>query len=130
MIQMHSLLVQKNHHLQKKCHIYFDPVSTGDWDHLIASLEKSVDQEDPWSEAQPWSKNTFETSEGLVELEASENIVKEPPSSLPTEDSVQKIDLGTPDSPRPVFVSKNIKDDELPEYIVFLREFVDCFAWS
>ncbi|XXG42113.1 hypothetical protein AAC387_Pa01g2457 [Persea americana] len=67
---------------------------------------------------------------GFVELEASENIVEEPPSNLPTEDSVQKIDLGTPDNLRPVFISKNIKDDELPEYVSFLREFVDCFAWS
>ena len=25
---------------------YFNPVSAGDWDHLIASLEKSTDQED------------------------------------------------------------------------------------
>ncbi|XXG88408.1 hypothetical protein AAC387_Pa12g0619 [Persea americana] len=65
-----------------------------------------------------------------VLLEASENIVEEPPSNLPTEDSVQKIDLGTPDNPRPVFISKNIKDDELPEYIAFLHKFVGCFAWS
>ena len=56
--------------------------------------------------------------------------MEEPPSNLPTEDSVQKIDLGTPDNPRPVFISKNIKDEELPEYVSFLREFVDCFAWS
>ncbi|XXG82931.1 hypothetical protein AAC387_Pa10g0803 [Persea americana] len=70
------------------------------------------------------------SAEGLVELEASENIVEEPPSNLPTEDSVQKIDLGTLDNPRLVFISKNIKDDELPEYVSFLHEFVDCFAWS
>ena len=56
--------------------------------------------------------------------------MEEPPSNLPTEDSVQKIDLGTPDNPRLVFISKNIKDEELPEYVSFLREFVDCFAWS
>ena len=56
--------------------------------------------------------------------------MEEPPSNLPTEDSVQKIDLGILDNPRPVFISKNIKDDELPEYITFLREFVDCFVWS
>ena len=109
---------------------YFDPVSAGDWDHLIASLEKSTDQEDLWTEAEPWSENALGNSEGLVELKASENIVEEPPSNLPTEDSIQKIDLGTPDNPRPVFISKNIKDDELPEYIAFLHEFVDCFAWS
>ena len=55
--------------------------------------------------------------------------MEEPPSNLPTEDSFQKIDLGTPDNPRPVFISKNIKDEELPEYVSFLLEFVDCFAW-
>ncbi|XXG59348.1 hypothetical protein AAC387_Pa04g1450 [Persea americana] len=102
----------------------------GDWDHLIASLEKSTDQEDLWTEAEPWSENALGNPEDLVELEASENIMEEPHSNLPTEDFVQKIDLGTPDNPRPVFISKNIKDDELPEYVSFLREFVDCFAWS
>ncbi|XXG41985.1 hypothetical protein AAC387_Pa01g2344 [Persea americana] len=109
---------------------YFDPVSVGDWDHLITSLEKNTDQEDLWIEADPWSENALGNPEGLVELEASENIAEEPPSNLPTEDSVQKIDLGTPDNPRLLFISKNIKDDELPEYVSFLREFVDYFAWS
>ncbi|KAJ8615559.1 hypothetical protein MRB53_034931 [Persea americana] len=109
---------------------YFDPVSAGDLDHLIASLEKSTDQEDLWTEKEPWFENVFKTPESLVELEASENIVEEPPSNLPTENYVQKIDLGTPDNPRLVFISKNIKDDELPEYVYFLCEFVDCFAWS
>ena len=109
---------------------YFDPVSAGDWDNLIASLEKSTDQEDLWTEAEPWSENALGNPEGLFELEASENIMEEPPSNLLTEDYVQKIDLRTPDNARPVFISKNIKDDELPEYVSFLREFVDCFAWS
>ncbi|KAJ8615405.1 hypothetical protein MRB53_034777 [Persea americana] len=44
---------------------------------------------------------------------------EEPPSNLPTEDFVQKIDLGTPDNPRPVFISKNIKDEELPSMSLF-----------
>ena len=108
---------------------YFDPVSTGDWDHLIASLEKIRDQEDPWKGTNPWSE-AVGTPEGFVELKASENIVEEPPTTLPTEDPVQKIDLGTLDNSCPVFISKNIKDDELPKYIDFLREFADCFAWS
>ena len=85
---------------------YFDPVSAGDWDHLIARLEKNTDKEDLWTEAEPWSENALGNPEGLVELETSENVVEEPPSNLPTEDSVQKIDLGTPDNPRPVFISK------------------------
>ncbi|XXG47440.1 hypothetical protein AAC387_Pa02g2086 [Persea americana] len=109
-----------------------DPGSSSNW--LLGSshtsLEKNTDQEDLWTEAEPWSENALGNLEGLVELEASENIVEEPPSNLPTEDSVQKIDLGTPDNSRPVFISKNIKDDELPEYVSFLHEFVDCFAWS
>ena len=45
--------------------------------------------------------------------------MEEPPSNPLTEDLIQKIDLGKPDNPRPVFVSKNIKDDELPEYITY-----------
>ena len=110
--------------------LYFDPNSTGDWDHLIASLEKIINHEDSWTKIKPWSENALDTLEGFVELEASENIVKEPPSNLLIEDSVQKIDLGTPYNPRPVFINKNIKDDELPKYIAFLREFVDYFVWS
>ncbi|XXG62739.1 hypothetical protein AAC387_Pa05g1052 [Persea americana] len=109
---------------------YFDLASIGDWDHLIASLEKSTDREDLGTEAETWSKNALGNPEALVELEASENIVEEPPSNLPTKDYVRKIDLGTPDNPRPVFISKNIKDDELPEYVSFLHEFLDCFVWS
>ncbi|KAJ8649214.1 hypothetical protein MRB53_002237 [Persea americana] len=109
---------------------YFDLVSAGDWDHFIANLEKCTNQEDLWTEAEPWFENAFGNPEGLVELEAFENIVEEPPLDLPMEDSVQKIDLGTPDNSRPVFISKNIKDDELPEYVAFLHELVDCFAWS
>ncbi|XXG59314.1 hypothetical protein AAC387_Pa04g1420 [Persea americana] len=87
---------------------YFDPVSAGDWDHLIASLLKSTDQEDLWTEAKPWSENALGNPEGHVKLEASKNIVEEPPSNLPTEDSVQKIDLGTPDNPRPIFINPKI----------------------
>ena len=34
---------------------YFDPVSAGDWDHLIERLEKNTDQEDLWTETEPWS---------------------------------------------------------------------------
>ncbi|KAJ8615172.1 hypothetical protein MRB53_034544 [Persea americana] len=99
---------------------YCDPVSASDWDHLIASLEKNTDQEDLWTKTEPWSENTLGNPQGLVDLETSENVVEEPPSNLPTEDSVQKIDLGTPDNPHPIFISKNIKDEELPEYISFL----------
>ena len=59
---------------------YFDPVSASDWDHLIASLEKkNTDQEDLWTEAEPWSENALEALEGLAELKASKNIVEEPP---------------------------------------------------
>ena len=83
-----------------------------------------------WTEADPWSENAHGNPEGLVELEASENIMEEPLSNLPIEDFVQKIELGTLDNPCPVFISKNIKDNKLPEYVLFLREFVDCFAWS
>eukprot|EP00268_Persea_americana_P013828 TRINITY_DN16136_c0_g1_i4.p1 TRINITY_DN16136_c0_g1~~TRINITY_DN16136_c0_g1_i4.p1 ORF type:complete len:196 (-),score=42.47 TRINITY_DN16136_c0_g1_i4:43-594(-) len=45
---------------------YFDLVSAGDWDHLIASLEKSTDQEDLWTEAEPWSENALGNPQGLV----------------------------------------------------------------
>ena len=47
---------------------YFDLVSAGDWDHLIASLEKNTDQEDLWTDAKPWSKNALGNLEGMPQL--------------------------------------------------------------
>ena len=90
---------------------YFDLVSTGDWEHIIANIEKITNQEDPWRWAKPWSENVIDTLEGFVKLEAFENIVEESPSNPPTEDLFQKIDFGPPDNSRLVFISKNIKDN-------------------
>ena len=104
---------------------YFDPISTGDWDHLIASHEKITNQEDSWTATKHWSENVLDTPKDFVKLEASENIVEELPSNPLTEDHIQKIDFGIPDNPLPVFISKNIKDDEFPTCIAFLYEFVD-----
>ncbi|KAJ8622008.1 hypothetical protein MRB53_030537 [Persea americana] len=117
-----------------------DPGSSSNW-YDFSNDEKELsndtdawfsDLEEPSSpkEVPYFDRVSARNPEGIVQLEVSENIVEEPPSNLPTKDYIQKIDLGTPDNPRPVFIRKNIKDDELPEYVSFLREFVDCFAWS
>ena len=45
---------------------YFDPVSAGDWDHLIASLKKSTDQQDLWTKTEPWSENPLEIQKVLL----------------------------------------------------------------
>ncbi|KAJ8636172.1 hypothetical protein MRB53_010439 [Persea americana] len=113
-----------------------DPRSSSNWYDFSDNEEELSDDTDArFSDSEepssPKEVPYFDpVSAGLVDLEPSENVVEEPLSNLPTEDSVQKIDLGTPDNPRPVFISKNIKDKELPEYVSFLREFVDCFARS
>ena len=65
-----------------------------------------------------------------MELEASENNVEEPPPKPPTEDQVQEVNLGTRDHPRPTYINAHIKGRELKDFVYFLQEFVDCFAWT
>ena len=38
--------------------------------------------------------------------------------------------MGTSDNPRPTFLNAHIKGKELEDFVYFLREFVDCFAWT
>ena len=38
--------------------------------------------------------------------------------------------MGTPDNPRCTFVNAHIKGNELEDFLYFLLEFVDCFAWT
>ena len=65
-----------------------------------------------------------------MELEASKNNVEESPPNPPTEDQVQKLNLGTLDSPRPTFVKAHIKGKELEHFVYFLCEFFYFFTWT
>ena len=65
-----------------------------------------------------------------MELEASKNNVEESPPNPPTEDQVQKLNLGTLDSPRPTFVNAHIKGKELEHFVYFLYEFFYFFTWT
>ena len=65
-----------------------------------------------------------------MELEASKNNVKDPPSNPPIEDQLQEINLGTSDNPHPTFVNAQIKRNELEDFVYFLHEFIDCFGWT
>lgn len=65
-----------------------------------------------------------------MESEASENNVEEPLPHPPIEDQVLEVNLGIPDNPCPTIVNVHIKGKELEEFVYFLLEFVDCFAWA
>ncbi|BFG15988.1 hypothetical protein CerSpe_022620 [Prunus speciosa] len=47
-----------------------------------------------------------------------------------TIDDLQEINLGTVDSPKPIFVSALLTSQELEEYTQLLQEYRDVFAWS
>ncbi|CAB4278491.1 unnamed protein product [Prunus armeniaca] len=47
-----------------------------------------------------------------------------------TIDDLQKINLGTVDGPKPIFVSASSTQQELEEYTQLLQEYQDVFAWS
>lgn len=48
-------------------------------------------------------------------------------STLPTEDPVTEINIGTNEELHPILVSQN--NEELLAYTLFLKEFRDVFAW-
>ncbi|CAL9017106.1 unnamed protein product [Prunus brigantina] len=47
-----------------------------------------------------------------------------------TIDDLQEINLGTADSPKPIFVSASLTPQELEEYTQLLQEYRDVFAWG
>ena len=65
-----------------------------------------------------------------MELKTSENNVEEPPLNSPTKGQVQEVNLETPYNPRPTFVNAHIEEKELEDFVYFLHEFMDCFAWT
>ncbi|XXG42081.1 hypothetical protein AAC387_Pa01g2429 [Persea americana] len=91
-----------------------DPGSLSNWyDFSDNEEELSNDTDTRFSDSEepssPKEVPYFDVaSAGLVGLEASEDIVEEPPLNLLTEDFIQKIDLGTPDNLRPVFINPKI----------------------
>lgn len=48
--------------------------------------------------------------------------------NVSTEDEMMEMNLGPTEEPRPVFVRKNLDNEELVAYITFLREFKDVFG--
>jgi hypothetical protein len=50
--------------------------------------------------------------------------------SQPTMDELEEINIGTPNDPRPIFISKHLSEERKEEYHKFLSENRDVFAWS
>jgi hypothetical protein len=48
----------------------------------------------------------------------------------PTMDELEEINIGTPDDPRPIFISKHLSEESKEEYRKFLSENRGVFAWS
>jgi len=47
-----------------------------------------------------------------------------------TVDELKELNLGTPEEPRPVYVSSLLASEEEKEYFNLLGEYKDVFAWS
>ena len=45
-------------------------------------------------------------------------------------DELVEINLGSPEEPKITYVSKLLSDDEMKEYVAYLSEYKDVFAWS
>jgi len=45
-------------------------------------------------------------------------------------DELKELNLGTPEDPRPIYVSSLLTSEEDKEYFNLLREYKDVFAWS
>lgn len=55
---------------------------------------------------------------------------KEREREPPTEDWMDKVNLGSSENPRPVLMSSSLNSEERDAYIGLLNEFKDVFAWS
>lgn len=62
----------------------------------------------------------------ITELEEEDGVI----IRVPTEDKMIEVNLATAEEPRPVIVSKSLKNEKLVSYVVFLHEFKDVFAWT
>lgn len=48
----------------------------------------------------------------------------------PTKEKLQEVNLGTEVQPRPIFLSDDLSNEELKQYVVLVGEYLDVFAWS
>nr|GMC71628.1 uncharacterized protein LOC109154689 [Ipomoea batatas] len=44
-------------------------------------------------------------------------------------DKLKEVDLGTPENPRPIFISTLLSDEDEEIYVELLKEYIDVFAW-
>ncbi|XP_031099703.1 uncharacterized protein LOC116003902 [Ipomoea triloba] len=45
-------------------------------------------------------------------------------------DELKEVDLGTPENPRPIFISTLLSNEDEEIYITLLKEYIDVFAWT
>nr|GMC62943.1 uncharacterized protein LOC109150426 [Ipomoea batatas] len=45
-------------------------------------------------------------------------------------DELKEVDLGTPENPRPIFISTLLSDEDEEIYVELLKEYIDVFAWT
>ena len=64
------------------------------------------------------------------EIDAEKSPIAFEEGGQATVDELRQIDLGTPEDPRPIFVSSNLTSEELKTYEEILKEYRDVFAWS
>nr|GMD69168.1 uncharacterized protein LOC109154689 [Ipomoea batatas] len=45
-------------------------------------------------------------------------------------DELKEVDLGTPENPRPIFISTLLSNEDEKIYVELLKEYIDVFAWT
>nr|GMD14395.1 uncharacterized protein LOC109150426 [Ipomoea batatas] len=45
-------------------------------------------------------------------------------------DELKEVNLGTPENPRPIFISTLLSDEDEEIYVELLKEYIDVFAWT
>nr|GLL41887.1 uncharacterized protein LOC109150426 [Ipomoea trifida] len=45
-------------------------------------------------------------------------------------DELKEVDLGTPENPRPIFISTLLSNEDEEIYVTLLKEYIDVFAWT
>ncbi|XP_028100105.1 uncharacterized protein LOC114299540 [Camellia sinensis] len=73
---------------------------------------------------------TQDVSEDVDQDEAQPALIEFEAGGQATMDDLREVNLGDEGENKPTFISVNLKEEEARQYISFLREYRDIFAWN
>nr|MCH9869334.1 hypothetical protein [Serratia marcescens] len=82
------------------------------------------------NEAPPTIREPTPKEEEMSEAEYDELLQPKEDSTPATVDELEEINLGTVEDPRPTFISASLTPEVKEEYLSFLLQHRDCFAWN